>query len=81
MDHELTLPAARKAVAKTITYKSCGELSKLVAVHKLVCCLKIGNFCPPAPHFVVVLLSSIGHTNLRSCFIKKNPHKTYINLL
>ena len=43
MDHELTLAAARKAVAKIITYKSCGELSLLGAVHKL-CRLKIGDF-------------------------------------
>ena len=43
MDHELTLAAARKAVGKIITYKSCGELSLLGPVHKLYR-LKIGDF-------------------------------------
>ena len=45
MDHELTLAAARKAVAKIIIYKSCGELSLLEAVHEL-CCLNIGDILP-----------------------------------
>jgi hypothetical protein len=43
MDHELTLAAARKAVAEIITYKSWVELSLLGAVRKL-CRLKIGDF-------------------------------------
>ena len=43
MDHELTLLAARKAVVKIITYKSCGDLSRLVTVHKL-CRLRIEDF-------------------------------------
>ena len=42
MDHELTLLAPRKAVAKIITYKS-SYLHLLGAVHKL-CRLKIGDF-------------------------------------
>ena len=43
MDHELTLAAARKAVAKIIKYKFCGELSLLGSIHKR-CRLKIRNF-------------------------------------
>ena len=43
MDHELTLLAAQKAVVKIITYKSCGDLSRLVTIHKL-CRLRIEDF-------------------------------------
>ena len=76
MDHELTLAAARKAVAKIIIYKSCGELPLLEAY-----VVSISGIFYPFPYFVVVLITKIGHSNLRSCFIKKFPHKTYINLL
>ena len=43
MDHELTLLAARKAVAKIITYTFCGELESLLGAVNKLCRLKIGD--------------------------------------